>query len=242
MPLLSHLSELRRRIAWIAAGVAAAFAVCYWQVDRLMLWCEAPLRSIPDLAENPLSVFTITEGFFTQIRVAFLASLFLSAPVTLHQVWAFIRPGLYAAERRLAVPFVLASSLCFIAGGAFGYFVGLPAMLDFLLGQAAAGFDKSIRAEGYVQTFSRVLLGMGLVFEAPVLTFFLARLRLVTAGGLLRKSRHGIVGIAILAAVITPSGDIPTMVIFALPMLALYAVSIGVAWMAAPRTAREDAS
>jgi len=135
-------------------------------------------------------------------------------------------------ERRLAVPFVLFTTLFFVAGGAFGYLVGLPAMLNFLLGQAAAGFEKSIRAEGYVETFSHLLLGMGAVFEAPVLAWFLARTGLLSAGWLVRVSRHAVIVIAVLAALITPSGDIPTMVIFALPMLVLYALSILVAWAA----------
>jgi sec-independent protein translocase protein TatC len=216
----------------MALGVAVAFSLCYWRVDDLMAWVEAPLRTVPELAGQRLSVFTVAEGFFIKIRVAFLAAIFLSSPWTLVQLWLFVRPGLYASERRLAIPFVLFTTAFFVAGGAFGYLVGLPAMLDFLLGTAAAGFEKNIRAEGYVQTFSRLLLGMGAVFEAPVLAWFLARLGLLSAGLLVRQARVAIVVIAVLAALITPSGDIPTMVIFALPMIVLYGLSILVAWAA----------
>lgn len=235
MPLLAHLDELRHRLVRAAIGVAIAFAVCYWQVDQLMEWVKAPLREVEGLEDLNLSVFTISEGFFIQLRVAFIAAIFLSAPWTLTQAWEFIRPGLHEHERRLAIPFVLFASLFFLAGGAFGYFIGFPVMNDYLLGTAAQGFDKSLRAETYVSTLSSVLLGMGLVFEAPVLTWFLARMELVSAGWLLRKLRPAIVVMAILAALITPSGDIPTMVVFTTPMLALYAVSIGVAWAARPR-------
>src|SRR6185369_4747700 len=153
------------------------------------------------------------------------------APWTALQAWLFVSPGLYARERRLAIPFIALVSLFFVSGGAFGYYIGLPAMLRFLLGDAAAGFRVIVSADSYFSTFVRLLAGMGLVFEAPVVAGLLARLGLLSAGFLLRKLRHAIVIIAILAAFITPSGDIPTMLVFAFPMLALYLLCIGVAFV-----------
>jgi sec-independent protein translocase protein TatC len=182
------------------------------------------------VVDEPLSVISVGEGFFVEMRASFLAALFVSAPWTLWQVWGFVSPGLYARERRLAIPFVFFTSLFFIAGGAFGYYVGWPAILDYLIGTASQGYEKNIRAQGYMDLLTKVLLGMGLVFEAPVLSAFLARLGLVSAGWLLRYWKHAMVGIAILAAFITPSGDIPTMVVFAVPMVLLYLVSVAVAW------------
>ena len=227
MPLLAHLEELRKRLFVAALGIVVAFALCAWQVDVLFAWCEQPYRKV---VAEPLSVIAITEAFFIKLRVAFLASLFLSAPLTLWQAWLFVCPALYPHERRWAVPFVASASAFFLAGGAFGFYVGMPAMLSFLLGQAATGFELDIRADNYISTLSRVVLGMGLVFEAPVLTAFLARFGLVDHRWLLRKFRHAVVIVAIASAVVTPSGDIPTMVVFMVPMLALYALSVLVAW------------
>jgi sec-independent protein translocase protein TatC len=228
MSLMQHLDELRKRLVRIAIGVAAGFFLCWWQADLLMEWCQAPYRAV---ANHPLAVMAVAEAFFVKVHVAFGAALFLTAPWIAYQAWMFVSPGLYPRERRLAVPFIVLVSFFFLCGGAFGYFVGLPAMLDFLLKKAAVGFDVQVRAESYVSTFIRLIVGMGLVFEAPVLAALLARMGLLSAGFLIRKLRISIVVIAVLAAFITPSGDIPTMLVFAVPMLVLYLLSIGVAWV-----------
>lgn len=232
MSLLEHLDELRRRLVRVALGVAAAFLLCWWQADLLMGWCQAPYVKVTGV---PLSVMAVTEAFFVKMRVAFVASLFLSSPWTAWQAWCFVRPALFEPERRLALPFLSSVAGFFLAGGAFGYFVGLPFMLSFLLGQAADGFDLNVRAESYVSTFTSVLLGLGLVFETPVIAALLARFGLIDHRWLLSKIRPAILIITVLAALITPSGDIPTLLIFALPMLALYGISIGVAWAFARR-------
>lgn len=232
MSLFDHLGELRSRILRSGAGIVLAFLLCWWQADRIFAWCEEPYRRV---VAEPLSVLAVAEAFLIKIRVAFLASLFLSAPLTLYQAWAFIRPGLHPHERRLAIPFTLSTSAFFLAGGAFGYFVGMPAILEFLIQQSAQNFEKDIRAESYIFAFSRVLLGMGAVFEAPVLSYFLARLGVLGKRTLIRKTKLAIILIAILAALITPSGDIPTMVVFAAPMLVLYGLSILIVFV----TARE---
>ena len=232
MSLLDHLDELRRRLVRVAIGLVAGFLLCWWQADLLMGWCQAPYLEV---AKEPLSVMAVTEAFFVKVRIAFLASIFLTAPWTAWQAWGFVRPALYEKERRMALPFLVSVAGCFIGGGAFGYFVGLPVMLRFLLGAAATGFDLDIRAESYVSTFTSTLLGLGLVFEAPVLAAVLARLGLLSHRWMLSKIRAAILVIAILAAVITPSGDVTTLLIFAIPMLALYLVSILVAWAFARR-------
>jgi sec-independent protein translocase protein TatC len=228
MSLLHHLGELRRRLTWAALGVAIAFCVCWWQADALVSWCQAPYVAV---ANRPLAVMAVAEAFFVKVRVAFVAAIFASSPWTAWQVWCFVAPGLYRKERRLAIPFIVMVSLFFVAGGAFGYYVGLPAMLHVLLGPAAAGFDLVIRADSYIGMLMRLLVGMGLVFEAPVLTALLARMGLLTSRFLVAKLRHSIVIIFIIAAFVTPSGDIPTMLVFALPMLVLYALSIAVAFV-----------
>lgn len=232
MSLLEHLDELRRRLVRVAIGGTVAFLLCWWQAEALMTWCQAPYMKV---AGEPLSVMAVSEAFFVKVRVAFVAAIFLSSPWTAWQAWCFVRPALYERERRLALPFLASVAGFFIAGGAFGYYVGLPFMLEFLLGQAAEGFELDIRAENYVSTFTSVLLGLGLVFETPVVAALLARFGVIDHRWLLRKIRPAIIIITILAAVITPSGDIPTLLIFALPMMGLYGLSIGVAWACARR-------
>lgn len=228
MGLFQHLEELRKRLLLAGGGIFVAFLVCWSQSELLFQWCVLPYE---DVVGEQLSVLSLGEGFFTYVRVAFVAALFLSAPWWLLQAWSFVGPGLYEKERRLAIPFLLLTTCFFLLGGWFAYAVGLPAMLDFLINQSAQAFEKDIRAENYIQTFGRLLIAMGLVFEAPVLTFFLARMGLVTHSFLIRKQRIAIVLIFVAAAIITPSGDIPTLLVFALPMVALFWLSIGVAWV-----------
>lgn len=232
MSLLDHLDELRRRLVRVAIGLMTGFLLCWWQADAILAWCQAPYLRI---AHEPLSVMAVSEAFFVKVRLAFLASAFLCAPWMAWQAWCFIRPALYAKERRMAVPFMVSVAGFFIAGGAFGYYVGLPFMLQFLLGEASAGFELNIRAESYVSTFTSTLLGLGLVFEAPVLAALLSRMGLLDHLWLIKRFRPAILIITILAAVITPSGDIPTLLVFALPMLGLYGISIAVAWVFAKR-------
>ena len=227
MSLLQHLDELRRRLTWASMGLAVAFLTCWWKADVLVEWCQAPYIAV---AHSPLAVMEVAEGFFVKVRVAFAAALFASSPWIAWQGWCFVAPGLYRRERSLAIPFIVLVSAFFIAGGAFGYYVGLPAMLKFLLGPGSQGFTVVVRADSYISMLVRLLVGMGLVFEAPVLTALLARMGVVSSRFLVSKVRHSIVIIFILAAFITPSGDIPTMLVFALPMHVLYGLSLAVAF------------
>ena len=228
MSLLEHLDELRRRLLWAAGGITLSFLLCWWKAEVLFDWCVAPYREV---VGEDLSVVAVGEGFLTQLRVAFVCSLFLSAPWWMWQAWAFVRPGLYPKERRLAIPFVVLTSGFFALGGWFTYSVGLPAMLDYLVNVASQGFEKDIRAESYMSIFGHAMIGMGVVFEAPVLTFFLARMGLVSHSFLLKKSRIATVIVFVLAAVITPTPDIPTMLLFAIPMTGLFWLSVIVAWV-----------
>lgn len=228
MSLFEHLEELRTRLLWSAGGILGIFMLCWWQSPLLFDWCVKPYREV---VGEELSVVAVGEGFLTHLRVAFVCSIFLSAPWWMWQAWAFVRPGLYPKERRLAVPFVLLTSAFFLLGGWFAYDVGLPPTLDYLINKASVGFEKDIRAESYIQIFGRVMLGMGLAFEAPVLTFFLARMGLVTHRFLIEKSRIATVIVFVLAAVITPTGDIPTLLLFAIPMTGLFWLSVLVAYV-----------
>lgn len=161
------------------------------------------------------------------VKVPVVAALFLGSPWILWQVWAFISPGLYKREKRWAVPFLLSTAGLFVLGGLFGYFIALGNGMSFLL-----GIGKNMRVlplisiADYFDTFVDILLGLGVAFELPVLMFFLTLIRLVSPGFLLKHSRYAILGIVTLAALITPTPDVFNLMLFAVPMLALFFIGI----------------
>jgi len=226
MSFLEHLDELRKRLllSLLAVGVTFTLALLY---ARKIL--EFFLRPIVILLGDARPVFIdITEPFLLYMKVAFLAAVFVSAPFVLYQVWAFVAPGLYPRERRYALPFIFFSTVFFVAGGAFGYYIGFPTASRFLL-QVGEGFQPSLRVSNLFSFESKIILGLGVVFELPTVIYFLARLGLVTPGFLWRNLKYAILMIFIIAAVITPTPDVVTQCIFALPMLLLYLLGILVA-------------
>jgi len=231
MSFLEHLEELRTRIIRALIGIAVAFGVSLLFCDRLWDFVRQPAtQALKNLGVNPPDLAQITpmEGFnIIWFKLPIVCAIFLASPWVLYQVWAFISPGLYQREKRFATPFILCSAGLFILGGLFAYFVAFRFALTFLLG---IGIGKGIRpyvsVNEYFDLFVNVVLGVGLVFELPVLIFFLTLLRLVTPGFLIRHSRYAILIIFIIAAVVTPTPDAFNMMLFALPMCALYYVGI----------------
>ncbi len=242
MSFLEHLEELRKRLLRSAFAVAVAFALCLTYSRRILELFIRPIQ--PFLGESKPVYLDLTEPFLLYMKVAFLASLFLAAPVVLYQVWAFIRPGLYARERRYALPFVFFATIFFVLGGAFGYTVAFPVACKFLL-SVAEGFTPALRVSSLFAFESKMILGMGLVFELPTVVYFLSRLGLITAGFLWRNFKYAILIIFIVAAVITPTPDVVTQCIFAGPMILLYLIGILVAHVCgrarAPEPAAEEA-
>jgi sec-independent protein translocase protein TatC len=165
--------------------------------------------------------------------VAFVAGLFAACPFVFYQLWLFIAPGLYRDEKRYVLPFVLSTVALFLAGGAFGYRMVYPASLDFLIGYGQR-FQPMITIGEYTKLFVTIIVGLGLIFEMPVLVLFLALMRVISARWMWRNLRYAVLAIFILAAIVTPTADILNMCLFAAPMLGLYAISIGVAWLANP--------
>lgn len=227
MTLLDHLDELRRRILYSVITILVAFLGSWYFAPRIFHWLEKPfLAAVP---EGEKLAFTDLPGpFMLYIKVALLTAIFVSSPVLLAQVWLFLKPGLYKRERRLFVPFVVFTTLFFVAGGYFGYLVAFPIVVKFLLG-VGEGFKQVVTIDAYFSMMSKILLGLGLVFEMPMLIFFLARLGIVTAGQLLRWIRWAILLIFVVAAVITPTPDIATQTVFAVPMILLYLLGVLVA-------------
>src|SRR6202161_237414 len=242
MGFLDHLEELRKRIVYSIISVAVGFGVCWWKVERIYDVMQRPIMDA--LKANGMSEKLVylnpTEPFNLYLKIAALAGLFVTSPFVLYQVWMFISPGLYRNEKRYVVPFMVSTIALFMAGGYFGYKVVYPQALGFLV-HFGRQFQPMITISEYTSLFLSIILGMGLIFEMPILIFFLALMGMITAGFMLKNFRYAILIIFIIAAIVTPTPDILSMCIFAAPMVALYGISIGIAWVVHPtqRRARE---
>ncbi|HKW17258.1 MAG TPA: twin-arginine translocase subunit TatC [Terriglobales bacterium] len=234
MSFLEHLEELRKRIfhALIAIGLGMVVGWVYHQ--QLFAYIQEPiLQVLKPHGVNKLVVLTPTEAFNLYLKVSALAGVFLTSPYVLYQVWLFISPGLYRREKKYVVPFLFSTVFLFTAGGYFGYRVVFPAALKWLI-DIGGQFTPMITVHEYTDLFLTVILGLGLVFEMPILVFFLALMGVVSAGWMWRNIRYGILAVFIIAGALAPTPDISTMCVFAAPMLALYVVSIAVAWFVHP--------
>jgi sec-independent protein translocase protein TatC len=243
MGFLDHLEELRRRIVYSIAAVALGFFACWWKVEKIYDIMQRPIMDAlrnNGMAEK-LVYLNPTEPFNLYLKIAALAGLFLTSPFVLYQVWMFISPGLYRNEKRYVVPFMVSTIALFSAGGYFGFKIVYPAALNFLI-SFGKQFQPMITIKEYTELFLSIILGMGLIFEMPILVFFLALMGIVTAGWMWKNFRYSILIIFIVAAIVTPTTDILNMCIFAAPMIALYALSIGIAYLVHPtqRSARRE--
>jgi len=243
MSFLDHLEELRRRIIYSVLAVGAAFFVGWWKAERIFAFMQAPIMTAlhAHKLDEKLVYTNPTDPFNMYLKIGFIAGLFIASPFVLYQVWAFIAPGLYRHERRYIMPFLFSTVGLFLAGGAFGYKMVYPAALDFLIGYGAQ-FQPMITIGEYTNLFLTVVLGMGIVFELPILIFFLALMGIVSAGWMWRNLRYSILVIFIIAAIVTPTTDILNMCIFAAPMVALYVRSIAIAWLVHPRQRKARAA
>jgi sec-independent protein translocase protein TatC len=242
MSFLEHLEELRSRILKALAGMGVAFVLCLVFANELWKAVNRPiiaaLKSIgadPNLVQiAPMDAFQIM-----WIKTPILVAIFVASPWILYQVWAFIAPGLYKKERGWAGPFVICSAGLFVLGGMFGYFVAFPFGLAFLLGLGTSGNVKPmVSMVEYFDLFVNAMLGIGLVFELPILVFFLTLLRITTPGFLMRNSRYAILIITIIAAIVTPTPDVFNLMLFAVPMCILYFLGIFASYLLVLR--RED--
>jgi sec-independent protein translocase protein TatC len=231
MSFMEHLEELRSRILRALIGIVVAFLVSLSFASPLWRVVSNPaVNALKHLGVNPprLTVITPMEGFnIIYLKLPLLVSVFLGSPWILYQVWAFISPGLYKREKKWAVPFILCTAGLFIAGGLFAYFVAFRFGLEFLLGIGLdANVTPMVSINNYFDLFVNVTLGVGLVFEMPVLIFFLTLLRIASPRFLLRHSRYAILAITVIAAVVTPTPDVFNMMIFAVPMVMLFFVGV----------------
>src|SRR5580704_12531929 len=231
MSFMEHLEELRNRIIRALYGLGIAFVLSLGFANKLWDFVSDPaVEALKHLHVNPprLAQLTPMEGFSViWVELPLLASVFLSSPWIVYQVWAFIAPGLYKKERRLAMPFVLLTAGLFIGGGCFAYFLAFRYGLEFLLGIGMSNnVQPVVSITEYFDLFVNVTLGVALVFELPVLIFLLTLLRILSPRFLLRHSRYAVLAIVIVAAIITPTPDVFNLMLFAIPMCLLYFVGV----------------
>jgi sec-independent protein translocase protein TatC len=236
MSFLEHLEELRKRILHSLIAVAVAFGVTWTFADTLFKIVSAPLKKL----EVEIIATTMTGPFNLELKLALLAAVFLSAPFILGQVWLFISPGLYKHERRYAVPFIVSSTLLFVLGGVFGYFIAFPFAAQFLVEWTKGmGITPRYDATEYFDLFIMIELGLAVIFEIPALIFVLARIGLVSGPFLLRNTRYAVLIAFIVAAVITPTTDIVNMMLMAGPIVGLYLIGVVVAYVFGKKRTKE---
>jgi sec-independent protein translocase protein TatC len=243
MSFLEHLEELRRRIIYSIVAVVIGFFACWGYADNIFGLMQRPIMEAlkrNGMAEK-LVYLSPTEPFNLYLKIGLLAGLFVTSPFVLYQVWMFISPGLYRNEKRYVLPFMFSTVGLFLAGGVFGYKLVYPAALDFLIGYGRQ-FQPMITIHEYTDLFLTVIIGLGVVFELPILVFFLALMGVISAGWMWRNVRYSILVIFIIAAILTPTTDILNMCIFAAPMVGLYLLSIGIAWLVHPKQRKARAA
>src|ERR1051325_1904552 len=230
MSFIEHLEELRSRIFRALAGVAVAFVLSLTFSSQLWAFvCQPAIAALKTLGYEPTLVAIEPMEQFNIIwfKLPILSAIFLGSPWIVYQVWAFIAPGLYRRERRWAAPFILFSAGLFILGGVFAYFVIFRYGLTFLLSIGKGNYVKPmVSMTEYFNLFVNVMLGVGLVFELPILIFFLTLLRILSPAFLFRHSRYAILIIFIVAAIVTPTPDVVNLMLFATPMCLLFYVGI----------------
>ena len=232
MTFLEHLDELRRRLVFSALSVLAAFVVAFFFNEPIFDFLMKPLKEAIEPLGGMMIATALTENFVLRLKMSFLVALVGSTPLWLGQVWGFVAPGLYTHERHLAVPFILVGSVFFIAGAVFCHYVLFPAAAAFLGAFGGGGEDFEIRyriSEAF-SFYSRLVLGTAVVFQIPSLALLLSRMGLITPRFLIRYFKYAILLIFVLAALLTPP-DPTTQIILAGPMICLYGLSVGIAWL-----------
>ena len=234
MSILEHLGELRSRILRALTGFGVAFLLCMVFANPLWDLVQAPgLAAFRQLGRGGFIAIDVMEQFsIIWMWTPLVAAIFLAAPWVIYQAWAFIAPALYPRERKWAVPFIVCTAGLFMTGGLFGYFVVFRYALIFLLGIGGpVNVTPLISIELYFERFVNVMLGVAVIFELPVLIFFLTLIRVASPSFLMRHSRYAILAIVILAAVITPSPDAFNLTLFAVPMILLYFLGVFVSYL-----------
>jgi sec-independent protein translocase protein TatC len=234
MSFLEHLDELRWRLIHSVAAVVVGVCLTFWFHDAIYRFVFAPTQRV--LPQGSTMVYTQPgEAFSLHIQIALIAGVVVAAPYIMLQVWLFIAPGLYAREKKLAIPFVLMSTLGFLAGALTNHYIMFPFLMQFFGSFNSQDLMFLPSLDAIFSLYTKFLIAMGLIFQMPTIVMFLARMGMVTARFLIRNIKYAVLITFIVSAVITPTADPGTQTIFALPMIGLYILSIGVAWLVAPK-------
>jgi sec-independent protein translocase protein TatC len=227
MSFLEHLDELRRRILYSLYVLIACCAVTFYFWSPLFEYYVVYFQQHGGklIYTQPMA------GFMFSLKISALAGLGIASPFIFTQVWLFVAPGLYAKEKKVVIPFVIFSSLFFFAGAYFAHQVAFPSMWAFFASYQMGGLEYMPTLDMTFSFYVKAVLGLGLVFQMPMLVFFLARFGVITARLMLRYFKYAVLAIVVIAAIITPSSDPVNLAVFAVPMVALYLLSIGVAWL-----------
>jgi sec-independent protein translocase protein TatC len=225
IPFTEHLDELRKRLITCFIAVGVGFVVAYGFSGKLFEILTHPLVSV--MKSGDKIIFTgVAEAFFTYMKVAFIAGIGLASPVIVYQFWMFVAPGLYEKERRLVIPVVLLSTVFFVGGALFGYFIVFPVGFEYLMSFGTETIRPMPSMREYLGFASTMLLAFGLVFELPIVITFMAKLGVVTVPFLKKNRKYAILIIFIVAAILTPSPDAVSQILMAVPLMFLYEISI----------------
>ena len=236
--LKPHIADLRKRLVISCLTVAAMFFVCFSFYEPILNWMMVPVEAV--LPKNSQMVAVeIQETFFTALKVAFFAGFIVSLPVIFWQLWLFLAPGLYDHEKKLVIPFVFFATLMFLSGSAFAYYIVVPVGFEFLINFGSTVVTVLPSNGKYVGFFTKLLIGFGIAFELPVITFFLAKIGLVDDRMLKDFFRYAIILIFVVSALLTPP-DVISQLLMAAPLTLLYGVSIYIAKVFNPASKKED--
>jgi sec-independent protein translocase protein TatC len=237
LSVLEHLEEFRTRLVRSCIAVAVGVFICFFFIDRIVAFVFAPMRAALKASGHGTSLIYTAPGeaFALYVNIALIAGAALAAPFVLFQLWRFLAPALYTNEKKLAIPFVVLSSGGVVVGWLFSHYIVFPYMIAFFDTFSSAELEFKPRVADAFDLYAKMLFGMVLVFQMPTAVFFLARMRMVTARFLVVNIKYAILIIFIAAAVLTPSSDPWNQTVFAAPMVVLYIISVGIAWLAAPR-------
>lgn len=234
-PFSEHLDELRKRLIRVFIALGIGFIVCYLFKEKLYQFLTIPLNAV--LPPDGSMIFTsLPEAFFTYLKVAFFASIIFTSPFTLYQIWKFLSPGLYTSEKKYVVPFVIFSTIFFVGGTSFAYYLVFPLGFKFFIAFSTEHIKPMLSMKEYLSFSFKLLLAFGIIFELPVFMFFLGKIGLVNSKTLITKRKYAILLVFIAAALFTPP-DVVTQVMMAVPLVLLYELSIWIVKMGEKKTA-----
>jgi len=240
MTFLEHLQELRQRILVVAASIAISFVLLYAFLDRKLVQFFVLPMTKAIAGKGKFQFTSPAEGFVFDLKISFIAALFVSSPLIFYELWKFVAPALYRNEKKLLLPFILFSTILFAGGAGFGYFIVFPYAFQFFATFSYAGVEINPKLSDYFTFATRMLLAFGLVFEFPLVAVFAARIGLIDARFLNRNRKYAIILIFTAAAILTPGPDVVSQLLLAFPLWFLYELSVGLVWFFQRRDAKSQ--